>query len=98
MAMRVFKLNASEWEMPLDFYESLLAVLEAPHWHGCNINALVDSMVYGGINGIDPPYKIWIFGTANLDKDTKEEMLHAVRAVNEQKGDRDQDIEFQIDP
>ena len=38
-----------------DFYNSILPQLDAPEWHGRNLDALSDSLVGGGINGIEPP-------------------------------------------
>jgi hypothetical protein len=95
--MRVIKLDATDWKVPLDFYEALLPALEAPDWHGRNINALIDSMVYGNINGIESPYRIWIAGTAALPADVKTELDQAVHYINKHQG-TEQNIEFQIDP
>ena len=53
-------LVAAEWVTALDFYEALLAALGAPEWHGRNVNALMDSMIFGGINKIDPPMVVRI--------------------------------------
>jgi hypothetical protein len=83
--------------MPSDFYESILAVLEAPHWHGTNVNALIDSMLYGGINGIDPPYRIWIKGTANLPVAVKTELGWLAEAIDNQGGP-EKGVTIQIDP
>lgn len=63
--MRIIELDASAWPDALGIYEALVAALEAPHWHGRNINALIDSMIYGEINNIDPPYTIRFL---NMDK------------------------------
>ena len=52
MSVRVIKLDAAKWRSIADFYDAILAALEAPHWHGRNVNALVDSMWGGSINGI----------------------------------------------
>ena len=94
--MRVIKLDASQWKMPLDFYNSLLPHLEAPNWHGTNVNALVDSMVFGNINGIEPPYKIWIVGAAGLATAARQEIDWMVEAINKAQGPAGP-ITFQID-
>ena len=47
------KINSYE-----EFYDSLLSQLEAPDWHGRNMNALADSIVTGSINKIEPPYRV----------------------------------------
>ena len=95
--MRVFTLDASEWNTPTDFYDSILFVLEAPHWHGSNVNALIDSMVYGSINGVEPPYKIWIKGAANLPSKVKTELGYLVEALQKHSG-VEKGIVIQIDP
>lgn len=53
--MTEIDLTASGWITPLDFYEALLAALGAPEWHGRNVNALMESMMFGNINKVDPP-------------------------------------------
>jgi RNAse (barnase) inhibitor barstar len=57
-------LDATNWHKWSDFYDALLSALEAPDWHGYNLDALLDSMVWGGINIIEPPYTIRVH---NLD-------------------------------
>ena len=49
-------LDGSNWQTEDDFIESVLTAVQAPSWHGRNYNALRDSLVVGGINGIEPPY------------------------------------------
>jgi hypothetical protein len=55
---QMIELDAANWKVPDDFYVALLVALGSPTWHGHNVNALIDSMIWGGINAIDPPYKI----------------------------------------
>jgi hypothetical protein len=49
--------------------------VDAASWKTCqdgrNVNALVDS---GGINAVEPPYRIRIRGISNLPKQTHDEM------------------------
>jgi hypothetical protein len=95
--MRVINLDALGWKSTDDFYDAILAALEAPHWHGRNVNALVDSMWGGSINGIEPPYKIWIINTIGLPHDVMQQIQWMVTDVNKCQG-RERDILFQIDP
>jgi hypothetical protein len=53
-AMKVITLDALGWQSPRDFYAALLPELEAPAWHGRNLDALNDSLNSGGINGVEP--------------------------------------------
>ncbi|TOG87866.1 hypothetical protein CGI92_23500 [Vibrio parahaemolyticus] len=57
LAMEIF----IDWKSiisPEEFYRLFLPQVKAPDWHGNNLDALNDSLVNGGINGIEPPYKI----------------------------------------
>jgi RNAse (barnase) inhibitor barstar len=63
--MKVFRLDASGWRSPEDFYAELLPQLGAPAWHGRNLDALADSL-YGGINEVEPPFRIEVEGVERL--------------------------------
>ena len=62
--MRIIKLDASQWSNIIEFYDAVCAGIGAPSWHGRGLNAFIDSMVYGGINEIDTPYRIIFVETA----------------------------------
>ena len=70
--LREIELAASNWATVRDFYDALLFALGAPPWHGRNINALIDSMVHGGINKVEPPYAIRIHGLDRAPKEVRE--------------------------
>ena len=53
--MKIF-IDWAKIESPADFYTTFLPQIEAPDWHGRNLDALHDSMVNGSINGIEPPF------------------------------------------
>jgi hypothetical protein len=67
--MPIIDLDASKWKTVVDFYDALLAAIGAPKEHGKSPDALIDSMIWGGINAVDPPYTIKISGTAELPRD-----------------------------
>ena len=46
------------------FFDMFLSQVDAPEWHGRNLNALGDSIVTGDINGVEPPY---IIRNVNVD-------------------------------
>lgn len=48
----------SKISSPEEFYKVFLPQVDAPEWHGENLDALNDSVVTGDVNGINPPYKI----------------------------------------
>ena len=70
--MRIIKLDATNWKTVIDFYDALLAAIGAPKWHGTSPDALIDSMIWGGINAVEPPYTIRIFGAEKLPRDVRE--------------------------
>ena len=53
--MRIVELDAQEWKTALDFYSAVLAAIGGPSFHRRNLKALVDSMIWGRINAIEPP-------------------------------------------
>lgn len=72
--MTLIRLSADGWRHIDDFYDAILGALAAPDWHGHNTNALIDSMVYGEINGISPPYKIVISNTGGLKQSLRDQV------------------------
>jgi len=72
--MRIIELDAGNWRSALDFYNDLLAALGAPTGHGRNINALVDSMIWGGMNAVEAPYTIRILHTTKLSQEIRDEL------------------------
>ncbi len=49
-----------------EFYAQVLPQVGAPAWHGNNLDALADSIAVGGINRVEPPYRIEVIGTARV--------------------------------
>lgn len=60
--MKSIELDASQWSDAKDVYGALLPAIGAPDWHGTSVNALIDSMIYGGINVVEPPFTISVSG------------------------------------
>ena len=102
--MRTITLDASKWEEPLDFYDAILPALGAPEWHGRNLNALTESMVWGEINTIEPPYTVQIVATKNLSPEIQEELTWAAEDLAEARKDfksrkgHDVDVNFELVP
>jgi barstar (barnase inhibitor) len=90
-------LDASKWKTLLDFYDALLSALGAPEWHGRSINALIDSMIGGDINKIEPPYIIRVRSTASLPKDLRDEIERVRQYLQKHRADQNA-IRFEIDP
>jgi RNAse (barnase) inhibitor barstar len=85
--MRDIELDATNWTTAQDFYNALLSKIGAPKFHGRNINALVDSMIWGGINKVDPPYTVRIRGVAQLSKDVRDHVELAENALRQARAE-----------
>lgn len=83
MTARILDLDGEGWVEELDAIEALLMALEAPDWHGRNMNALIDSIALGGINGIEPPYEIRIHGACSMSEDARLFVADLARQVGE---------------
>ena len=100
--MRIVELDASRWDKPDDFYDALLPELGAPKWHGHNPNALNDSVIWGGINAVNPPLLIRVCGLRGAPEAVANEVRWAKRGIDEGRKDfraqngRDIDVELHI--
>jgi hypothetical protein len=72
--MLTIELDASPWRTENDIYNALLPALGAPHWHGHSPDAVIDSVIWGGINAVEPPYTIHIRGEAKASVAVREEL------------------------
>ena len=79
--MNIIELDASYWNSIAEFYRALLDQLGAPEWHGRNVNALVDSMVYGDINRVDPPLTVMIKKLHSAGIEVQAELRAAIGAL-----------------
>jgi hypothetical protein len=99
--MRIIELDATKWKTVVDFYKALLASIGAPAWHGISPDALVDSMIWGGINTVEPPYTVRIYGAAKLPKDVRDEVELTKRVLADGRVDyrsrRSGDVEVVIE-
>ena len=85
--MRIIELEATSWKTPADFLSALKVALGSPEWHGSNLDAFLDSMIWGGINPIEPPYLVRIVGVANAPGaviDTIRQLAEAVQKAREE--------------
>lgn len=101
---RVIELDASRWQNVLDYSSALKVALGSCHGHGDSPDAWVDSMIYGGMNAIEPPYVIRIIGTSGCPQKLKDEFALLDRVIREARAWRvehygdDRDVTFQIEP
>ncbi|MGN6424131.1 MAG: barstar family protein, partial [Asticcacaulis sp.] len=70
--------------------------------HGRNLNALIDSIVWGDINGIEPPYTIRIYKLSQAAPDAREEYKIFLKYLPECKAEyfaregRPREVYFEI--
>ena len=81
--MQTFEFDAKTWTNVVPIYDALLSALEAPEWHGYNLNALIDSMVYGDINIVEPPYTLRFKNVGYASEDVQEHLSIIVRYIGE---------------
>lgn len=62
-------LDGAGWARPDDFYSALLPRLHAPSWHGHNLDALWDSVTSDNINGLNPPFAVRLYNTADFSSE-----------------------------
>jgi RNAse (barnase) inhibitor barstar len=58
--MRELVLDGADWKNSDDLYNAFFKAVGAPAWHGRNFSAIDDSIASGGVNAVDPPYKLII--------------------------------------
>jgi hypothetical protein len=85
--LRIIELDAAHWTTALDFYGALRTALGAPEGHGWSIDAFIDSMIWGGINRLEPPYTIRVRGIARSSKDVVDAVMLTKRALAEARAE-----------
>jgi hypothetical protein len=102
--MRIVELDASRWQNVLDYYTALKEALGSCEGHGSSPDTWVDSIIYGGMNAVEPPYVIRITGTARCDDQLKGEIalladvIRTARAWKLEHYGEDVIVSFQIEP
>lgn len=94
--MKVITLDASAWSSPDDFYSALLPQLGAPAWHGRNLDALDDSLGGGGINALEPPFRVQIEGTEKLPESMQHFLSKVEQVFADVCAETQKQIEFQL--
>ena len=99
--MRVIELDAANWHSISDVYNAILAAIGAPDWHGRSPDALIDSMIWGGINSLEPPYTIKVLRATEAPLEVRDAIQtlswvigEGRKEYQEQEGD---DIEVAIE-
>ena len=72
-----------DWQEIIDiegFYSHILKQIEAPKWHGRNLDALQDSLVTGGISLIGPPFNYYVSSEDYVKHELKE-LSNVVKSI-----------------
>ena len=85
--MRRIVLDTTGWDSRRDFYDALLPALQAPPWHGDNLDALWDSVRGGDINGLRPPYIVHLAGSGPLPPELQAYIREFLSLMEEARGD-----------
>jgi|ERR1700694_1478817 hypothetical protein len=102
--MRIIELDTQNWRTGLDFCRALLVALGAPEGHACNLNAIIDTVIWGGPTTVKPPFTIRILGANRLTKDSREEIERLKKYLDEARIEfrtrrgRDVEVNFEIVP
>jgi len=73
-----------------------LSALGAPEWHGRNFNALIDSMIRGGINKIEAPYTLRIRGLSRAPAEVRKMVGDAKQALDKAQLTPTKQVVFEI--
>jgi len=86
--MRVIELDARGWKSPLDFLQSLAGAVGSCEGHGMSPAAFVDSMIWGGMNRVEPPYAVHVKNITSAPKEVAEDVLLMVTLLKEARQER----------
>lgn len=92
--MRIIELDATPWKEDVDFYKALIVAIGKPKDYACNINALLEAMVWDyaspatiGLhdkaNELNPPYTIRIHNTESLPIHIRDEINLVSQSLSE---------------
>ena len=102
--MLVIELDASNWHDVNEYYDALKGSLGSCEGHGSSPAAWVDSMIYGGMNNIEPPYLIRLTGTSRCPLALKQhihllaDVIREAREWKKQNYGIDAEVSFDIKP
>ena len=91
--MKTLRIDVSDCKYVDDVYGRLLAILDAPEWHGRNLDALWDSIT-SDINGLFPPYCIEVVGYKDAPEPVSA-LLSRIQAVFEE-AQKDENIRVEL--
>lgn len=78
--MNEIPLDATSWDSADDLYTAVLVALQAPPWHGSNLDALNDTIAGDDINEVRQPLRFVVSGI-NEAPPTVRELLEQFRQL-----------------
>jgi RNAse (barnase) inhibitor barstar len=96
--MQIVELHADDLVTAVDFVNALKKVIGAPDWHGSNVDAFLDSMIYhDDINALRSPYTIRIVGADKAKPEARDAIRKLAEAIDRDgASDRGGDLEVTI--
>jgi RNAse (barnase) inhibitor barstar len=80
-------LAAAGWNTTDEFYTAFFNAVGAPSWHGRNLDALWDSITRGGINRVNPPFRIRIAGLRQTSAECRDLIDRFAQLIEEAKAE-----------
>jgi RNAse (barnase) inhibitor barstar len=85
--VEVIELDAVSWRSQEDFYHAFFKAVGAPKWHGCNFDALRDSIGTGSINELEVPYRIAVRNLQSATPDVQQILLNFAELIRDLNAD-----------
>jgi hypothetical protein len=81
--LRIIELDGSGWKTPLDFLQSLHDGIEQGPPHGMSPDAFVDSMIWRGMGGAEPPYTVRVINLKSVPDEVTNEVLLMISTIEQ---------------
>jgi len=98
--MQTLLMDASKMTTTAEIENAFRAAIGAPEWHGHNGDAYVDSMIWEGINSVEPPYEIRILGLGDTPDAVRRWVAYIAAAVRSgrewRKVNRGEDVQVSV--
>jgi hypothetical protein len=87
--VRTIELDASGWNVPLDFIRALQKALNAPEWCGSNVDAINELMVWGlGAGELPAPYVVNISRISAAPQEVRDYIALQERCLQEARSEK----------
>lgn len=81
--MKEIRVDISNAQDGFDFYGAIAEALDAPDWHGRNLNAVMESLTFGGNGTLSPPFVIVLEKVTSASRLIQRECKHFASLVAE---------------